>query len=150
MPISQMTTAAVRELWVIGTLHGRTPDPSPEVEPENKDDLVDGPRDEAVVVFRGMPSIEVHLFADGQDTITVEQWVDFETPRAETLPLVNALLAGSARIGGTGGRFRLIQGWLQPFYGLQLVVPVAGREPYRQRVPYNPLQLWLSTLQTST
>ncbi|WP_407342110.1 hypothetical protein [Pengzhenrongella phosphoraccumulans] len=150
MPISQMTTAAVRELGVIGTAHGRTPDPSPEVDPRAEDDPLDEPRDEAVVVFRGMPSIEVHLFADGQDTITVEQWVDFETPRSETLPLVDALLAGNARIGGPGGRFGLLQSWLQPFYGLQLVVPVAGREPYRQRVPYGPLKLWLSTLQTTT
>lgn len=149
-----MTTAAVRELWAIGTEHGRTPDPSPdpspEVDPWEEDDPLEEPRDEAVVVFRGLPSIEVHLFADGQDTITVEQWVDFETPRSETLPLVNALLAGNARIGGPGGRFRFIRGWLQPFYGLQLVVPVAGREPYRQRVPYIPLQHWLSTLLTST
>ncbi|RYV49527.1 hypothetical protein [Pengzhenrongella frigida] len=136
----------MRDLWAVGTAHRRTPDPTPEVDPWEDADPIDGPRDDAVVVFRGLPCVEVHLFADGEDTVTVEQCVDFDIPRCETLALVDALLAGDAQIGMRGGRLRFVRDWLQPFYGLQLVVPVAGREPYRQRVPYQPLQHWISTL----
>ena len=148
MPLSQETQDAVRELWTIGTNLGRPPEPSPEVDPWEDADPVDEPRDEAIVVFGGLPCVEVRLFGDGEDTVTIEQCVDFETPRRETFALVDAILAGDARISPLGGRFRFVRDWLQPFYGLQLVVPVAGREPYRQRVPYVPLQRWLETVPT--
>jgi len=146
MPLSNGTQAAVRDLWSIGSQHGRAPDPTPEADPWGDVDLIDAPRDEAVVVFSGLPCIEVHLNGDGEDTITIEQCIYFETARGETLALVEALLAGHARMGLLGGRFRFVRDWLQPFFGVLLVVPVAGRAPYTQRVPYQPLQRWLETL----
>lgn len=142
MSLSQQTRDAVQDLWKIGAAHGRVPEPAPEMDPWEGDE----PRDEVTVVFSGVPHVEVKLYGDGEDTVTIEQFVNFETPRAETLALVGAVLAGDARIDTLGGRLRLVRDWLQPFYGLRLIIPVAGREPYRQRVPYQPLQNWLRML----
>jgi len=149
VPTSQRTKDVVRDLWTIGAKYGRTPDPTPEADPWDDGDPLDEPRDEAVVVFRGLPDVQVHLYGDSEDTVTIEQCVDFETSRSETVALVAAILAGDAQIGLLGGRWRFVRDWLQPFYGMQLVIPVAGHEPYRQRVPYQPLQRWLETLRAA-
>lgn len=143
MALSRGTQDAVRSLWTIGSQHGRAPIPTPEVDPWEDEDPIDEPRDEAVVAFPGDPCVEVHLNGDLEDLVTVEQYIDFETPRHDTLALVEALLAGDARLGPAPSFLRAL---LQAPFGVVLIVPVRGGGSYTQRVPYQPCQRWLSTL----
>lgn len=140
MGLSTVTKDAVTALWSIGAQHGRVPSPSPEVDPwQEKVGPADGPRDEVVVVFAGRPEISVHLCGDLADTVTVEQYIYFDTPRADTLALVAALLAGEARVRlvrrrGPGFFRQLRQAW----FGDVLVVQVRPGTAYQQRVLYQP------------
>ncbi|MGV8978865.1 MAG: hypothetical protein ACOH17_12545 [Cellulomonas sp.] len=139
MRLSAGTRDAVRELWSIGAQHGRVPSPTPEVDPWEEADPLDPPVDEAVVEFPGAPDISVHLFGDLADSVTVDQNIYFETPRADTLALVAALLAGRARrrpVARKGPGFVRVlrQAWL----GDVLVVPLASGKVYQQRVLYQP------------
>jgi len=97
MGLSRCTEEAVRSLWSIGAKYGRTPSPIPEADPWEEEDLLDAPGDEAAVEFPGTPAIKVHLHGDLEDTVTLDGYIDFETPHRDTLALVTAVLAGDAR-----------------------------------------------------
>lgn len=87
----------VRDLWEAGARHGRVPEPTPEVDPWEDADPY-GPPSELAVVFPGTPGFTVRLFLDSQDTITVEDSVDLEVPRSDTVAVAESLLSGQARL----------------------------------------------------
>lgn len=87
----------VRDLWEAGERHGRVPDPTPEVDPWEDEDPY-GPPSELAVVFGGSPALTVRLYLNGEDTVTVEDSVDLEVPRVDTVAVVEAILGGQARM----------------------------------------------------
>ena len=120
----------VRELWEAGARHGRPPEPTPEVDPWEDEDLY-GPPSELAVVFLGMPALTVRLFLDGADTVTVEDTVDLEVPRKDTVAVVEALIGGRARMRRRPAPFltRLVGTFFRAPYLTELVVrlPDVGR-----------------------
>ena len=149
MRLSQNTHDAVRALWAVGGDHGRPPTPTPEVDPWEDEDPLVIPRDEAIVDFPGTPDISVHLYGDMADTVTIEKYIDFETPRQDTLALVAALLAGDARRRPAEGKGpkRFLRELLSAPCGIVLTVPVGGDKAYEQRVPSQCYGLtWVTTL----
>lgn len=87
----------VRELWEAGARYGRPPEPTPEVDPWEDDDPYGPPR-ELAVTFNGFPALTVRLYLDGADTVTVEDSVDLDVPRKDTVAVVEALISGRARM----------------------------------------------------
>jgi len=149
MGLSQYTEAAVRSLWSIGATYGRTPCPIPETDPWEEEDLLDPPGDEATVEFPGTPAIKVRLNGDLEDTVTLDGYIDFETPRRDTLAMVTAVLAGEARRRPAAGRLlpSFLREMLQGPFGIMLAVPVGDGKVYEQRVPSQCLGLtWVTTL----
>ena len=128
----------VRDLWDVGARHGRVPDPTPEVDPWEDQDPCEAPR-ELAVVFPGTPPFTVRLFLDGQDTISIEDSVDLEVPRHDTVAVVEALLSGAARlrVGRAGPLARLCAlVMLNPMMtDLVVRLPEDGRT-YTAPVPY--------------
>jgi len=117
------------------------------MDPWEDEDPLDPPHDEAVVQFPGVPDVEVHVYGDLADTVTVEEYIDFETPRPKTLALVEALLSGAARIRPNGGAHAgFLKRLVQAPFGVVLVVPVKNGELYAQRVAFRPNQSWLLSL----
>ncbi|HEY5248974.1 MAG TPA: hypothetical protein VIJ15_11075 [Dermatophilaceae bacterium] len=149
MGLSQYTEEAVRSLWSIGAKYGRTPSPVPEADPWEEEDLLEAPGDEATVEFPGTPAIKVRLCGDLEDTVTLDGYIDFETPRRDTLDLVTAVLAGDARRRPAAGRLlpSFLREMLQGPFGIMLAVPVGGGKVYEQRVASQCLGLtWVTTL----
>lgn len=149
MGLSQYTEEAVRSLWSIGAKYGRTPSPVPEADPWEEEDLLEAPGDEATVEFPGTPAIKVRLCGDLEDTVTLDGYIDFETPRRDTLDLVTAVLAGDARRRPAAGRLlpSFLREMLQGPFGIMLAVPVGGGKVYEQWVASQCLGLtWVTTL----
>jgi len=152
MGLDQITEAAAQALLTMCARYGRTSEPIPEMDPWVPVDIDDPRRGQVTVVFPGMPVIVVHLFADLEDRVTLDETVEFETPRSDTLELVEAVLAGRARRRPASGR--LLPGFLrellQGFFGIVLAIPVHGGVVYTQRVPSNFVGLtWVTTLPES-
>jgi len=104
------------------------------------------------LVFPGMPAIVVHLFADLQDWVVLDETVEFDTPRADTVALVEAVLAGRARRRPASGRLlpSFLREMLQAAFGIVLAIPVHGGKVYTQRVPANFVGLtWVTSLPES-
>ena len=149
MGLSQDTEEAVRSMWSIGVKYGRSPGPIPEADPWEEEDILDAPGDEATVEFPGTPAIKVRLCGDREDTVTLDGYIDFETPRRDTLAMVTAVLAGDARRRPAAGRLLpgFLREMLQSPFGIVLAVPVGGGKVYEQRVPSQCLGLtWVTTL----
>lgn len=152
MGLSEDTQQALCGLRSVGRDHGRVPG----VDLVEDDGAFEVPRDAAVVEFPGEPSITVRLNRDLEDTVTIEDVIDFEVPRCDTAALVEAILAGDARLrrddGHRAGALRtlfvapIVQ--LAPPFTDVLVVPVRGDTCYEQPVPYDPTGpgRWLSAL----
>lgn len=152
MGLNQITEAAAQALCTMSTRYGRRPEPIPEMDPWEQVDVDDPRRGQVTVVFPGMPAIAVHLCADLEDRVTLDDTIDFDTPRADTLELVEAVLAGRARRRPASGRLlpSFFRELLQGYFGIVLAIPVHGGKVYTQRVPANFIGLtWVTTLPES-
>ena len=54
------------------------------------------------MLFAGTPSIAVRLGDDGRDVVTVEDVLNFDVPRRDTVAVVDAVLGGRVRLEGAG------------------------------------------------
>ncbi|WP_147572563.1 hypothetical protein [Cellulomonas massiliensis] len=143
----EAVAATVRRLWEAGDRHGRPPEPTPEVDPWDEGDPYPEPSaTAAVVVFAGAPSITVRLAVAGPDVVLVEDVVDFEVPRADTVALVEALLGGRARLTTNGRR---VARWVAALFAGALAtvrVPVEGGRAYTAPVPTFAWSSWVGSL----
>jgi hypothetical protein len=145
----------VRALWTVGARYGR------EVSPNAGADLLDdddplSPPDVRTVELAGVPVITVRLFGDLSDLVTIDGMIEFEVPRNDTVAVVEAVLAGNARLRSDGGtRWSTVRAlFLSPFvptvafFGQVVVIAVPGGACYEQPVPLQPLggSAWLSKL----
>jgi len=152
MGLNQITEAAAQALLTTCARYGRTPEPIPELDPWVPVDADDPRRGQVTVVLPGRPTIVVRLYADLEDRVTLDETVEFETPRADTIELVEAVLAGRARRRPASGRLlpSFLREMLQGFFGIVLAIPVHGGRVYTQRVPANFVGLtWVTTLPES-
>jgi hypothetical protein len=134
----------VRELWETGARHGRPPDPTPEADPWEDDDPYPTGGVVAVVLFAGRPSIAVRLADDGRDVVTVEDVLNFDVPRRDTVAVVDEVLGGRVRLEGAGpgrmtGRPRL-------FRSAFVTVRVAEDRSYRVQLPSFFWSSWVAAL----
>ncbi|MBX9243340.1 hypothetical protein ICW40_00770 [Actinotalea ferrariae] len=97
MPLDPRTEQAVRALWDVGTRNGRPPAPVPEADPWEDDDPLDPARGWLPVELPGVPSVVVRLHRDGEDLVVVEDVVELDVPRRDTVRVVEELLTGGAR-----------------------------------------------------
>lgn len=155
MGLSEGTRETLRDLRLIGTEHGRRPSPAADDEPDLLEATLGHGADAAILELPGVPSITVHVDGSLEDTVVVEDVISFDIPRRDTVALVQAVLAGRARLRrDDGGRWSALRimllapflRYLVPFTNV-LVVPIPGRTPYEQPVP---VQLfaggWLSSV----
>ncbi|WP_034620707.1 hypothetical protein [Cellulomonas sp. URHE0023] len=134
----------VRQLWEEGARHGRPPEPTPEVDPwDDDDDLYRAGGVAAVVVFAGSPSITVRLGDDCKDVVTVEDALDFDVPRADTVLIVRSLLSGRARLAGSGAS-RVAR--LFGFGSASVTVPVDQGRAYTAQMSSFIWSAWLTSL----
>jgi hypothetical protein len=144
-----MTTAGigdvVRELWETGDRHDRPPEPTPEADPwEDEDDPYRAGGVAAVVVFAGSPSIAVRLADDGRDVVTVEDVLNFDVPRRDTVAVVGEVLAGRVRLEGAGvGRLTRRS---RIFGSASVAVHVAEDRVYRVQLPLFAWSPWVAAL----
>ena len=96
MTADPATAAAVRELWALGTSLGRPPEPTPEVDPWEEADPYPVGDVVAVVAFGGSPSVVVRLDRLGEDVVTLEDVLDLDVPRRDTVAVVESVLTGQA------------------------------------------------------
>ena len=139
----------VQQLRDVGTRLGRPPENTPEANPGEESDLFDTPTAVAVV-FPGDPAVTARLSADGNDTVVVEDRLDLEVPRRDTVAVVEALLSGRARLRmGQGSALKRIVGTFlgSPMLAeLVVTLPDVGRQ-YSAAVSYVPgAGAWLSAL----
>ena len=146
MAISAATQDAVRALWVLGSDHGRTPSPTPEADTWQDADPFEEPQDTAMVEFPGIPTIEVRLSGDLDDTVTLQGAIVFDVPRRDTVAFVAAVIAGDAYLRLLGSHLPdFLRGVLGFMVGKLLVVPVSGAS-YEQSWPYQMIEvesLWV-------
>lgn len=144
---AEPVAATVRRLWEAGDRYGRPPEPTPEVDPWDEGDPYPEPSGSAaVVVFAGSPAIAVRLAVSGPDAVLVEDVLDFEVPREDTVALVDALLGGRARLTTNGRRVRR---WVATVFGGALAtvrVPLDGGRAYSAAVPTFAWSAWLGSL----
>lgn len=88
--------AVVRELWALGASLGRPPEPTPEVDPWEDPDPYPVGDVVAVVAFGGSPSVVVRLDRLGEDVVTLEDVLDVDVPRRDTVAVVESVLTGQA------------------------------------------------------
>ena len=132
MALDAVTERAVRALWEVGTRHGRAPAPTPEADPWEEEDPLGPSRTAAVVEFPGVPSVVVRLYRDGRDDVLVEDIVELEVPRRDTVAVVDEVLAGRARRRARGGvLWNLLGIVLHNPAPSELVVTVLGPESVR-------------------
>jgi hypothetical protein len=121
----------VQHLWDLGARIGRPPEDTPEADPWDEPDPFEAPTMIAVV-FPGRPAVTVRLFSDGKDTVVVEDQVDLEVPRLDTVAVVDAVLSGRARLRPRGASTvtRILGGFLGSITPTELVVrlPEVGRQ----------------------
>ncbi|MCU1431070.1 MAG: hypothetical protein JWP95_175 [Actinotalea sp.] len=151
MPASATTQAAVRSLWELGALYSRPPAPTPEVDPWEEDEPLAHRHHATVVVFPGDPSIAVRLFEDLDDTVVIDDSVDLEVPRRDTLAVVEAILADRCRLhlAARGFWAGLAATFLHAPFGAELVVPTGtapGAAVYRAPVTTSLPGAWISRL----
>ena len=92
--------------------------------------------------------MERHLSADVEDRVTLDETADLDTSRADTLELVEAVLAGRARrLPASGGPLPgLFRELLQGFFGIVPAIPVLDGKVYTRRVLSNFVGLtWVTT-----
>lgn len=155
MTLSAGTQGAVRALWLIGARYGREVSPNVGSDLLEDDDPLDPP-DATTVEMAGLPVITVRLFRDLSDLVTIDDMIEFEVPRHDTLALVESVLAGNARLRSLSGtRWSVVRAMLlAPFvpYGVVVgqvvVITVSGGACYEQPVPLQPVggSVWLSKL----
>ena len=144
-------------LWSTGDRHGREVSPSARADLLEHGDPLD-PQDATIVELPGTPVVAVQLFRDLLDVVTVDDVVEFEVPRTDTVALVEAVLAGSAHVRRAGATrrgpirtllFAPITRFLPPA-GDVVVVPLPDGARYEQPVPFQPLGSgrWLSLLRS--
>lgn len=132
MALDEVTERAVRALWETGARHGRPPAPTPEADPWEEEDPLGPSRTAAVVEFPGVPSVVVRLYRDGRDDVIVEDMVELEVPRRDTVAVVEEVLAGRARRRTRGGvLWGLLGIALRNPAPSELVVTVLGAESVR-------------------
>jgi len=145
--LSEGTRETVRDLRLIGGQHGRLSSlgaggaPFPDAGPG-----FGSIPDAAVLDFPGVPSIRVRIDGCLKDTVVVEEVISFVVPRRDTTAVVEAVLAGRARLRrDVGSRWNAVRALLMtPFarsivsLDAVLVVPIPGRASYEQLVPVPP------------
>lgn len=132
MALDEVTERAVRALWEAGARHGRPPAPTPEADPWEEEDPLGPSRTAAMVEFPGVPSVVVRLFRDARDDVLVEDNVELEVPRRDTVAVVEELLAGRARRRVHGGLlWNLLGIFMHNPAPSELVVTVLGPEAVR-------------------
>ena len=147
LPPDEPLDATVRRLWEVGDRHGRPPEPTPEVDPwEEGDPYPEPSAGAAVVVFAGSPSITVRLALDGPDVVLVEDVLDFEVPRADTVAFVDAVLDGRARLATSGRRVTRRLRRVLAGAGATVHVTVAPGRSYSAVVPTFAWSSWLGSL----
>jgi hypothetical protein len=137
-----------------GARYGREVIPNAGADPLEDDDLL-SPQDSTTVELAGVPVITVRLFRDLSDFVTVDDMIEFEGPRHDTVAVVDSILAGNAHMHREGGtRWNTVRATLLapfvPYVAFDryvVVVTVPGGACYEQAVPPalggNP---WLTTL----
>ncbi|MFS0699301.1 hypothetical protein AB6N24_04940 [Cellulomonas sp. 179-A 4D5 NHS] len=134
--------AVVRELWALGASLGRTPEPTPEVDPWEEADPYPVDDVVAVVAFGGRPSVVVRLDRLGEDVVTLEDVIDVDVPRRDTVAVVESVLTGQAWIERP--RVPALLRWLPVLLGSAFAgsVRVPGRG---ERVYGAPIQSAISS-----
>lgn len=138
----------LRRLHDTGAALGRPPEPVPEADPWDPEDLLDA-HSPVVVVFPGPPFLRVHLHDDGEDAVHLDTDVTFDVPRRHTVAVVRALLSGDgAYTRAPRGLLGVVSRRLRLEFADELAVDVPGAT-YSQAVPWvptSPLHGWLAGL----
>ena len=155
MALSVGTQGAVHALWAVGARYGREVRPSAGADLLEDDDPLN-PQDGTTVELIGVPAIAVRLFGDLSDIVIIDDMIEFEVPRNDTVAVVESVIAGNACLRSDGGtRWGAVRAlFLAPFVpyaaivGYVLVIRVPGGACYEESVPVRPLGggAWLSKL----
>ena len=155
MTLSAGTQGAVQSLWAVGARYGREVRPSAGADLLEDDDPLN-PQDGTTVELIGVPAIAVRLFGDLSDIVIIDDMIEFEVPRNDTLAVVEVVLSGNARLRRDAStRWSAVRSmFLAPFVpyaaivGYVLVIRVPGGACYEESVPVRPLGggAWLSKL----
>ncbi|WP_258724970.1 hypothetical protein [Cellulomonas sp. NS3] len=138
----------VRELWALGASLGRTPEPTPEIDPWEEADPYPVDDVAAVVAFGGTPSVVVRLDRLGEDVVTLEDVLDVDVPRRDTVAVVESVLTGQAWVEQP--RIPALLRWVGVMFGSAFPgtvrIPGGDGRTYAAPLPAAVSSGWLSRL----
>lgn len=140
--------SVVRELWALGASLGRTPEPTPEVDPWEEADPYPVGDVVAVVAFGGSPSVVVRLDRLGEDEVTIEDVVEVDVPRRDVVAVVESVLTGQAWVERP--RLPALLRWVGVMFGSafpgSVRIPGGGDRTYTAALPAAVSSAWLARL----